>query len=228
MLSDRVLFVWRESPQPSPIEMRGLSSVSLTHLIADTETNGEAGDALASESGRCGASTWWQRIHILHWRKADPMNISRTIVLTGVVTLAVFALGSAGAAAVAHTLTIEDRTGATQKIAPVTTGMTNPSPSPSVLDDKSLDPTGTTTVRPADPVYVDDHGDAHPSGTDDGVAHDLGEGTGASHDSSSGTGESEGSTSGTGRSGDTGSSGDSGSPSGSGAGGGSDDTGGHR
>ncbi|MEC5167936.1 hypothetical protein [Glaciihabitans sp. GrIS 2.15] len=149
-------------------------------------------------------------------------------MLTGVVTLAVFALGSAGAAAVAHTLIIEDRTGATQKIAPVTTGMTNPSPSPSVLDDKSLDPTGTTTVRPADPVYVDDHGDAHPSGTDDGVAHDLGEGTGASHDSSSGTGESEGSTSGTGRSGDSGSSVDSGSPSGSGAGGGSDDTGGHR
>lgn len=161
-------------------------------------------------------------------------------MLTGVVTLAVFALGSAGAAAVAHTLIIEDRTGATQKIAPVTTGITNPSPGTSVRDDKSLDPTGTTTVRPADPVYVDDLGDAHPSGTDEGVAHDLGEGTGASHDSSSGTGESEGSTSGTGRSGDTGSSGetgspsgsgssgDSGSPSGSGGGGGSDDTGGHR
>ena len=155
-------------------------------------------------------------------------------MLTGVVTLAVFALGSVGAAAVAHSLTIEDRIGATQKITPVTTGTTSPAPNASLLDNKSLDPTGTTTVKPADPMYVDDHGDAHPSGTDDGVAHDLGEGTGVSHDSSSGTGESEGSTSGSGRSGDSGSpsgsgsSGDSGSPSGSGRGGGSEDTGGHR
>ena len=49
------------------------------------------------------------------------MKISRKIVLTGVVTLGVFALGTAGAA-VAHTLTIEDHAGAVQNIAPVTTG----------------------------------------------------------------------------------------------------------
>lgn len=146
----------------------------------------------------------------------------RTVVLTGAVTLAVFALGSAGAAAVTHTLTIEDRTGALQKIAPVTTGTTIPSPSASLFDDKSLHPTGTTTVTPAAPLYVDDQGDAHPSGTDDGVSHDLGKDTGVSHDSGSGTSESEGSTSGSGSSGGTGSSGDSGHA------GGSDDTGAHR
>ena len=45
ILFDRVLFVGRESPQPSPIEMRGLSSVSPTHLMADAEAYGQVGVA---------------------------------------------------------------------------------------------------------------------------------------------------------------------------------------
>ena len=158
-------------------------------------------------------------------------------MLTGVVTLCVLALGSAGAAAVTHTLTIESSTGAPQKIAPVVTGTTMPSPGESLIDDKSVGPTGTTgttTVRPAEPMYVDDHGDTHPSGTSDGVAHDLSEDTGVSHDSSPISRAPEGSSSVSAPSGDTrssadtGSSGGSGSPSDSDHGGGSDDTGGQR
>ena len=106
------------------------------------------------------------------------MNISRKIVLTGVVTLGVFALGSAGAAAVAHTLTVEDRAGVVQQIVPVTTGTTSPSPSASPLDDKSVEPTGTTTVAPAAPTYVDDDGEASHSATHDSATHDS-----ATHDS---------------------------------------------
>jgi|GEM_PF-1677809 len=106
------------------------------------------------------------------------MNISRKIVLTGVVTLGVFALGSAGAAAVAHTLTVEDRAGVVQQIVPVTTGTTSPSPSASPLDDKSVEPTGTTTVAPAAPTYVDDDGEASHSDTHDSAIHDS-----ATHDS---------------------------------------------
>ena len=102
------------------------------------------------------------------------MNISRKIVLTGVITLGVFALGSAGAA-VARTFTIEDRTGEVQNIAPVMTGTTSPSssespagvgsedptdaaspsPSASTRGDVSENPTNTTTVAPAPPVNID-------------------------------------------------------------------------
>ena len=131
----------------------------------------------------------------MHRWKAAPMNISRKIVLTGAVTLGVFALGSAGAAAVAHTLTIEDRAGAVQQIAPVTTGTTTSSSSTTPLDDKSDYSTGTTTVAPAVPINVDD------GVTHDGATHNLGddnpsdsghEGTGAVsgdiHDGSVGSG----------------------------------------
>ena len=109
------------------------------------------------------------------------MNITRKIVLTGVVTLAVFALGSAGAAAVAHTLTIEDRTGAVQKTSPVTTGTNDPSSNALPFDDKSVDATGTTTVPPVDPMYVDEYGDVRHNGAEDGVTHGVGE-DGATHD----------------------------------------------
>ena len=128
------------------------------------------------------------------------MNISRKIVLTGAVTLGVFALGSAGAAAVAHTLTIEDRAGAVQQIAPVTTGTTTSSSSTTPLDDKSDYSTGTTTVAPAVPINVDD-GVTHDGATHDGATPNLGddnpsdsghEGTGAVsgdiHDGSVGSG----------------------------------------
>jgi hypothetical protein len=111
------------------------------------------------------------------------MNISRKIVLTGVVTLGVFALGSAGAAAVAHTLTVEDRAGVVQQIVPVTTGTTSPSPSASPLDDKSVEPTGTTTVAPAAPTYVDDDGEASHSDTHDSATHDSATHDSATHDS---------------------------------------------
>ena len=111
------------------------------------------------------------------------MNISRKIVLTGVVTLGVFALGSAGAAAVAHTLTVEDRAGVVQQIVPVTTGTTSPSPSASPLDDKSVEPTGTTTVAPAAPTYVDDDGEASHSAIHDSATHDSATHDSATHDS---------------------------------------------
>jgi hypothetical protein len=77
------------------------------------------------------------------------MIISRKIVLTGVITLGVFALGSAGAA-VAHTLTIEDRTGEVQNIAPVTTGANSPSPSESSSGDQSEDPTDSASPSPSE------------------------------------------------------------------------------
>jgi len=111
------------------------------------------------------------------------MNISRKIVLTGVVTLGVFALGSAGAAAVAHTLTVEDRAGVVQQIVPVTTGTTSPSPSASPLDDKSVEPTGTTTVAPAAPTYVDDDGEASHSAIHDSATHDSATNDSATNDS---------------------------------------------
>ncbi len=172
------------------------------------------------------------------------MNITRKIVLTGVVTLAVFALGSAGAAAVAHTLTIEDRTGAVQKTSPVTTGTTDPSLNALPFDDKSVDATGTTTVPPVDPMYVDEYGDVRHNGAEDGVTHGVGD-DGARHDRaahdgtaqdsgdtgisdapspspSAGTSESPGSTS------TSDGSAESGSSSGSGDGSGSHDIGGQR
>jgi len=111
------------------------------------------------------------------------MNISRKIVLTGVVTLGVFALGSAGAAAVAHTLSVEDRAGVVQQIVPVTTGTTSPSPSASPLDDKSVEPTGTTTVAPAAPTYVDDDGEASHSAIHDSATHDSATNDSATNDS---------------------------------------------
>lgn len=77
------------------------------------------------------------------------MNISRKIMLTGVVTLGVFALGSAGAA-VAHTFTIEDRAGEVQNIAPVMTGTISPSPSESPDGDESEDPTDATSPSPSE------------------------------------------------------------------------------
>lgn len=76
------------------------------------------------------------------------MNIPRKIMLASVVTLGVFALGSAGAA-VAHTFTIEDRTGEVQNIAPVMTGTTSPSPSESPDGDGLEDPTDATSPSPS-------------------------------------------------------------------------------
>lgn len=158
------------------------------------------------------------------------MNITRKIVLTGVVTLAVFALGSAGAAAVAHTLTIEDRTGAVQKSSPVTTGTTDLPSSELPFDDKSVNPTGTTTVSPVDPMYVDEHGDVRHNGAEDGVAHGAID-DGLTHDNGD-TGVSDApspSTSGSpGTVSTSDGSAESGSSSGSGDGGGSNDTGEHR
>jgi hypothetical protein len=159
------------------------------------------------------------------------MNITRKFVTVGAVAIGVFALGSVGASAVAHNLTVEDRPGVVQKIAPVTTGTTVPTPSSTPFDDKSVDPTGTITVAPADPTYVDDHGvdgPGHDVGddnggdddgiSDDGAGHDVGDDHGGSGSTSSDSGSGS-STSGSGGSDDSGS--------GSGHGGGSDDSSGH-
>ncbi len=172
------------------------------------------------------------------------MNISRKIALTGVVTLGVFVLGSAGASAVAHNLTVVDRPGVAQTIAPVTTGTAVPTPGATPFDDKSAAPTGTTTVAPADPKYVDDSNEVGGSPSGDGVNHDLGDdsavgvggvggtapsvpaGKSGSDDSSSNSGNAESSTSGSGRSARSSTSSDSGRDSGQSDG--SDDPSGHR
>jgi len=86
------------------------------------------------------------------------MIISRKIVLTGVITLGVFALGSAGAA-VAHTLTVEDRTGEVQNVAPVMTGTNSPSPSESPDGNESNDPTETASPSPSESASEDPSND---------------------------------------------------------------------
>ncbi|MES2092198.1 MAG: hypothetical protein V4531_00065 [Actinomycetota bacterium] len=163
------------------------------------------------------------------------MKFPRRIVLTGAVTLGVFALGSFGAAAVAQTLTIGDRTGTVQGITPVITGTTNPTPgasspapSESPAAERSDAPRATTTVEPADPVYVNAHGDvedARASGDSDyGSAPDVSDDTNRSGRTggSGDTSGSGGSTSG------SGSPRDDGGSTGPDSDGGSDDTGGKR
>ena len=90
------------------------------------------------------------------------MIISRKIVLTGVITLGVFALGSAGAA-VAHTLTVEDRTGEVQNVAPVMTGTNSPSPSESPDGDESNYPTDTASPSPHESASNEPTDTASPS-----------------------------------------------------------------
>ena len=90
------------------------------------------------------------------------MIISRKIVLTGVITLGVFALGSAGAA-VAHTLTVEDRTGEVQNVAPVMTGTNSPSSSESPDGDESNDPTDTASPSPSESASDDPTDTTSPS-----------------------------------------------------------------
>ena len=94
------------------------------------------------------------------------MIISRKIVLTGVITLGVFALGSAGAA-VAHTFTIEGRTGEVQNVAPVTSGANVPSSSESPSGDESADPTDSASPSPSESPSGDQSGDQSedPTGT---------------------------------------------------------------
>jgi len=160
------------------------------------------------------------------------MNIARKIVLTGVVTFATFALGAAGAAAVAHTLTIEDRTEAVQKSSPVTTGTTIPSPSALPFDDKSVDSPLKTTVPPVDPKYVDENGDARRNGAEDASVDGHGDDSATSDSEGAGDSDaprslpspgtigSQGSGSTSGGSAESGSSSDSGSSGDSGDGGG--------
>ena len=90
------------------------------------------------------------------------MIISRKIVLTGVITLGVFALGSAGAA-VAHTLTVEDRTGEVQNVAPVMTGTNSTSSSESPDGNESNDPTDTASPSPSESASDDPTDTANPS-----------------------------------------------------------------
>jgi len=90
------------------------------------------------------------------------MIISRKIVLTGVITLGVFALGSAGAA-VAHTLTVEDRTGELQNVAPVMTGTNSTSSSESPDGNESNDPTDTASPSPSESASDDPTDTASPS-----------------------------------------------------------------
>ena len=110
------------------------------------------------------------------------------------------------AVAMTNSLGVTEQTGQVQKIDSVTTGRdgsgsddstATPTPSPST----STDPSGTSTVEPAAPVYIDDHGGDRPVGvSDDGPNHDLnddnggtsGSGGSGSDDSGSGHGGSGG------------------------------------
>lgn len=144
------------------------------------------------------------------------MRTRTRFIITGAATLAILGLGTAGAVAMTNSLGVTEQTGQVQKIDSVTTGRdgsgsddstATPTPSPST----STDPSGTSTVQPAAPVYIDDHGGDRPDGvSDDGPNHDL-------NDDNGGTSGSGGSGS------DDGGSDDSGSGHGGSGGHGSDD-----
>jgi len=140
-------------------------------------------------------------------KPAEEATIMRTrtrFIITGAATVAILGIGTAGAVAMTNSLGVAEQTGQVQKIDSVTTGRdgggsddstATPTPSPST----STDPSGTSTVEPAAPVYIDDHGGDRPDGvSDDGPNHDLGDdhggdsGSGGSDDSGSGHGGSGG------------------------------------
>ena len=130
-------------------------------------------------------------------KPAEEATIMRTrtrFIITGAATLAILGLGTAGAVAMTNSLGITEQAGQVQKIDSVTTGRdgsgsddSTSSPTPTPTPSTSTDPSGTSTVEPAAPVYIDDHGGDRPDGvSDDGPNHDLGD----DHGGNSGSGSS--------------------------------------
>ena len=132
-------------------------------------------------------------------KPAEEATIMRTrtkFIITGVTTLAILGIGTAGAVAMTSSLGVSEQTGQVQKIDPVSTGSDDSTPSASPSPSTSTDPSGTSTVAPAAPVYIDDHGGDRPDGvSDDGVNHDLGDDhggdSGSSGSGSSGSGSDD-------------------------------------
>ena len=116
------------------------------------------------------------------------MKNTTKFILTGVATLAVLGLGTAGAVGMSNALSFGDQTGHVQPIAPVVAGTASPTSTPSASGTPEAtgtpepEPSGATTVAPAAPKYIDDHGNdaaddngTGASGADDNstTGHDL-------------------------------------------------------
>jgi hypothetical protein len=108
--------------------------------------------------------------------KDNETMLVRTKIIIVAATAVALIGGTAGAVATASALTLRDQTGVVQKLAPVTTGPNSGTSGGS--DDPTPIPTSTpqpmTTVAPAPPAYVDDHGNH----TDDPATHDVGDDNG--------------------------------------------------
>jgi hypothetical protein len=110
------------------------------------------------------------------------MQITRKTIIGGALAVGIVAITGIGAFAVSSSLAVNDQPGQVQNVDPVLTGDDSTStPSPSVSS--TTDPNGTTTVAPAPPTYVDDHGGDRHDGSDDGPNHDLNDDHGGTDDS---------------------------------------------
>jgi hypothetical protein len=124
------------------------------------------------------------------------MNNTTKFFLTGVATLGILGIGTAGAMAMTSSLGVKDQAGTVQTITPVKTGSSTSAPTSS----PTPVPSGATTVAPAAPVYLDDEGlrsgTSDDSSTHTGTGHEVGDDNGvdpAGHDA---TDDSSGDTSG--------------------------------
>lgn len=108
----------------------------------------------------------------------------RTKIIIAAAAIVALGGGTAGAVATASALTVRDETGVVQKLAPVTTGRSNQGSDDAVPSTTST-PGPVTTVAPAPPMYVDDHGNH----TDD-PSHDVGDDHGGASGSDDGNGGS--------------------------------------
>ncbi len=95
------------------------------------------------------------------------MNKTTKFILTGVTTIGILGIGTAGAMAMTSSLGVKDQAGTVQTITPVETGSAanTPSASPTPV------PSGATTVAPAAPVYLDDKGGERSGGSGDSATH---------------------------------------------------------
>jgi len=124
------------------------------------------------------------------------MNTTTKFFLTGVATLGILGIGTAGAMAMTSSLGVKDQAGTVQTITPVKTG----SSTSALTSSPTPVPSGATTVAPAAPVYLDDEGlrsrTSDDSSTHTGTGHEVGDDNGedpAGHDA---TDDSSGDTSG--------------------------------
>ena len=115
--------------------------------------------------------------------KDNETMLVRTKIIIVAATAVALIGGTAGAVATASALTVRDQTGVMQRVAPVTTGTNSGSDDPTPRPTSTTEP--MTTVVPAPPTYVDDHGN-HTD--DDPATHDLGDDHGGQQGDESGHG----------------------------------------